>query len=963
MDMTQRVIPGAKVSLEATATGIQHVVNTNSAGVYTISALPLGEYTASVEVNGFEKENIESFTLEVGETRTLNVTMWVATVQTDVSVVAAAPDLNLSSAVIGGVINGDQTEDLPVNGRYWVVLESLIPGALSSGSGTEDTIRFNGLSQEDNNFRLDGVDSTGINHQFMKQPLVVQVPMESIAEFRGSSSLYSADTGGMAGGQVSMVSKSGGNDFHGSFYEYLRNSFFDARYFSSTSISPFKLNDFGVSSGGPILHNKLFYFANYEAVKEAFSTLVSGYVPTDAYRAQVAAKSPALVPFVNAFPMGTQTTSDPNALLWVTSQPGPTNEDGGLARVDYALNAKASISARFNTDSYTNTAPGLAEATITTVASPNAVVDVAYRFSPSILNDARIGYNNDEYQDVGQGATTIYTLSVSPNFSYTLGDHSWRHDNSYSLLDDASFYHGRHTIKAGIEIRHLQENKLHPLVEQSLSYISEANFINNVLDSYAYKPAGVETSARMTTYFGYVLDEFKLRPNLTVNAGLRYEYYGVDYEKNPSLGQIFDPFTCGIQFCPIGAPFYYPDTLDFEPRVSIGWAPKALRGKTAIRLGFGSNFDDGQFGGLYALQTQIGQSYGLTQANTKGLSFPVTPYLGAAKSNISYSAFDQHRKDMSVNQWTLSIQNELIHNTYLTASYVGSKGTHLFQKGLSLNGINPATGTRPYASLTSATIGWTTWDSNSNYNAMQIGLKRNMYRGLLLSANYQYSHGISDGSNGGGESDTPENNNCRACERASTDFDMRHNFSTSAIWIVPVGRGHVLLGDASPVVNTILGSWEFSGIGLAHTGVPLNVTLSRSASALPDGINSSQRPDRVPGVSLYPAHQTSTLWLNPAAFTTPANGLWGNASRNAVRVPGIWQGDLALAKKFPVRKQTYVSFRAEVFNAFNRDQIGSPAVKWTSGAGTYGQITTPYTTSAVGTGTPRQMQFSLRYSY
>jgi len=143
----------------------------------------------------------------VGETRTLNVTMWVATVQTDVSVVAAAPDLNLSSAVIGGVINGDQTEDLPVNGRYWVVLESLIPGALSSGSGTEDTIRFNGLSQEDNNFRLDGVDSTGINHQFMKQPLVVQVPMESIAEFRGSSSLYSADTGGMAGGQVSMVSR------------------------------------------------------------------------------------------------------------------------------------------------------------------------------------------------------------------------------------------------------------------------------------------------------------------------------------------------------------------------------------------------------------------------------------------------------------------------------------------------------------------------------------------------------------------------------------------------------------------------------------------------------------------------------------------------------------------------------------------------------------------------------------
>jgi hypothetical protein len=243
-----------------------------------------------------------------------------------------------------------------------------------------------------------------------------------------------------------------------------------------------------------------------------------------------------------------------------------------------------------------------------------------------------------------------------------------------------------------------------------------------------------------------------------------------------------------------------------------------------------------------------------------------------------------------------------------------------------------------------------------------------MYRGLLVSANYQYSHGISDGSNGGGESDTPENNNCRSCERASTDFDIRHNFSTSAIWTVPVGKGHILLGDARPVVNEMIGGWEFSGIGMARTGVPLNVTMSRSASALPDLINSSQRPNRVPGISLYPSHQTPGLWINPAAFATPANGVWGNASRNAVRVPGLWQGDLALAKKFPVREKMNFSFRAEVFNAFNRDMIGSPAVKWTgngstSSAGTFGQITSAYTSNSVGTGTPREMQFSLRFSY
>jgi hypothetical protein len=252
---------------------------------------------------------------------------------------------------------------------------------------------------------------------------------------------------------------------------------------------------------------------------------------------------------------------------------------------------------------------------------------------------------------------------------------------------------------------------------------------------------------------------------------------------------------------------------------------------------------------------------------------------------------------------------------------------------------------------------------NSNYNALQVGIKRNMYHELLVSANYQYAHTISDGSNGGGESDGAENNNCRSCERASTDFDVRHNLTASAIWTLPLGRGQLFLNGISPLANGLIGGWQFSGIGVARTGVPLNVTMSRSASALPDGINSNQRPDRVPGVSLYAAHRSASQWLNPAAFATPANGAWGNASRNAVRAPGISQADVALQKQFPLWDRVKLSFRSEVFNVFNFDQIGKPVVKWTSATGTYGQITSAYTTNPVGTGTPRQMQFSLRLSY
>lgn len=299
-----------------------------------------------------------------------------------------------------------------------------------------------------------------------------------------------------------------------------------------------------------------------------------------------------------------------------------------------------------------------------------------------------------------------------------------------------------------------------------------------------------------------------------------------------------------------------------------------------------------------------------------------------------------------------------------SVTYLGTKGTHEFSSQ-TLNGINPLTGTRPFASLTNSTIGYTNYQGNSDLEALQASLRRSLKTGLLISANYQYSHGISDGSNGDGESDSIQNANCRTCDRGNADFDVRHNFTTNLIWMVPVGKGHHVLGNSSSLVNTLLGGWQLSGIGVARTGLPQNVTLSRSNSALPDGINSSQRPDVVYGQPLDPSNQNPTLWYNPYAFATPANGTWGDAGRNILRAPGIWQADTSLEKRFPIRERIALSFRADVFNIFNRAQLGSPNVKWTnpSAGTTFGAITSPYTTSAVGTGTPRQMQFMLRLSF
>ncbi|MBO0861403.1 MAG: TonB-dependent receptor [Chloracidobacterium sp.] len=962
-DPSKAMIAGAQVTLHAVATGLEYRAETNATGAYTVSSLPIGSYTMSIVANGFKPLRIDTFALNVGQTRTINPIMEVGAVTSEVSVVAASSDLDQATAEIGGVIQGSQTQALPVNGRYWASLMALIPGAISSGTGTQDNIRFAGLSQEDNNFRFDGVDATGINHQFVKEAARLQFPMESIQEFKASSAVYSADIGGMAGGQVSMVSKSGGNSFHGSVYEYLRNSAFDARQFNATSVSPLKLNNFGVSLGGPIVKDKLFFFVNYEGIRQTFDKVNTGNVPTDAYRAQVIQKSPALAPLINAYPEGSRPTSDPNALLWFSTASNPTDEDGGLFRIDYAATERTMVSVRFNTDSYRTTSSALAENTVTTVSPPNAVVDVQHRFSPTILNDARIGFNRDNYEDVGD-ATTPYSVSITGFAGYSLGDHSSRVDNSYSFIDNATFGYGRHTFKAGAEIVHLQENKKHPLALQSLSYLSEKDFINNKLDSYSYQAPGVETQARDTRYFGYFLDEIKIRPNLTLNAGLRYEYYGVDYDKN-GIGLVFDPFTCGLQYCPPGTSFYEPVTKDFEPRISLAWAPAIFKGKTVIRTGFGINRDPGQYGALYAANTNIGLNFGLTQKNIPGLTYPFTPFLDAAAFNVSYSAKDRRRDDIAVDQWTLSIQQEILKDTVLEVGYLGSRGTHLLRRDLLLNGIDPATGQRPFASLTNSTIGWVTTDGNSNLNALQVGLRRNITTGLLISANYQWSHGLSDGSNGGGESDTPENANCRACEYGATDFDVRHNFTTSAVWIVPVGKGRRFLSSATPVVNSLLGGWQLSGIGTARTGLPANVTLSRSASALPDGLNGNQRPDIVPGQPLYPSNQSADLWLNPNAFTAPANGQWGNAPRNAVRVPGVWQIDVSMDKRFALTERIGLSFRADVFNLFNHALIGKPNVKWTDPSlGTnFGVITSAFTSSPIGTGTPREIQLGLRLDF
>lgn len=961
-DQSGKVIVGAHLVIRSLSSGVEHQTSTDGAGVYVVTSLATGLYHVTVQANGFARLQFNDVNLDVGQTRTMDAKLTVAGVTTEINV---QPDsgLSKSSGEIGGVINGTQATALPINGRSFVGLLDLVPSAIDSGTGQQQDLRFAGLSDEDNTWHLDGVDNSGINNPFVDVNMRLEVSTEAIAELRANGVAYSADQGGSPGGQIEEVSKSGGDRFHGSAWEYIRNSVFDASPWDAAGQLPgLHYNDFGGNLGGPIVKKKIFFFVNYEGSRENINQILTGIVPTPAFKAQVAAVQPVLVPLINAFPAG-QVDIDSVSMQWFGSGPQATTENSGLARVDWHINNKMSVFARFNDDAYTESKPdGINPLTaFHNESEPSAVIDVQNTFSPTFLNDFKYGFNRTVSLE-GQSTQLPFLLSISPFTTLDTSSGTTRNDNTFSFIDDMTFLRGRHTIKAGVSFIALQENKASPnSPDWEFTYNSPQAFLQNQINSDYFRGANPLTGARMKWEFGYILDQFKATPTLSMNVGLRYEYFGQDHEVL-GRGISIDPLHCPNVVCPKSYPWYYPNLLDISPRISVAWAPEALHGKTAIRAGFGIYYGDGQFGSLSNPVGNISTDYTLYN-----VSYPISEN-AAIGTNTSPTGVDIHRKDTASNEWTLSVQQQVAPHTIFQVAYFGTGVEHVFNDTVT-NPYNPATGLPTYPAYD---IGfeYKEFTNHAGTNAIQTSLVRDFSTGLQLSVNYELSHSINNGGIGGGESDTPENPNCIPCERASSDQDMRHYFTASTVWQIPVGKGRTFLGSTSRAMDLIVGGWQLSAMGYARSGLPLNVTINRNTTDLPNQINQNQRPDRVPGVPLYPSHRTTAVWLNPAAFAVPAVGTWGNLGRNAVRAPGVWQIDPSLQKRFALMEGIGLIFRAEAFNVLNVAQYGQPNTNWappqpgvSDNPNSYGLISNSYNTNPTGTGTPRELQFGLKLEF
>jgi Carboxypeptidase regulatory-like domain/TonB dependent receptor-like, beta-barrel len=958
-------VPNSQVEIVAPDTGFKRQTTTGSSGVYSLSSLPTETYDLTVSGNGFKTFQEKGIELSVGQTRTVNVQLEVGATNATVEVRASAQALDSNNAEISTVIQSRQVEDIPLNGRDWSLLMTLAPGAVNLGAGGQRDLRFVGRGIDDSNYTYDGIDATGVQEQSQKVGVRLALSLESIAEFRVSSSVYTADQGGSAGAIISIVSKTGTNAFHGGVFEFLRNDVFDARSPFDTKIPPFRLNQFGGSVGGPIKKDRTFFFADYEGLRQRLDSTVIGFVPNATFRASVT--NPALTPFLTQWPEGTVPVDSVTNEL-ISPQSDNVREDGGMFRLDHTFTDRTSIFARINIDDANSTSPldTLGGVDNPLIRPSNYVVQLTHTFSSTIVNELRGGINRSALHHYQNGTCPQSTANGLPGT--ICADVSGPFDGpSDSQLDeevgttidgydDLTIVRGRHTIKMGIGVeRHRLNNSDEIVGNGDLSYDSTDDFLNNVVDSYSYVGPLTLGGERRTYIMPYVQDTFKIRPNLTLNYGLRYEHYTVLKE---AFGrQAVVKVSCG-GFCPMGTPLYSPYYLDFGPRLGLAWAPGGNAGKTVIRAGFGMYFSPNQMDDFTDGHESTDERFAVSSADVSNLMWPILPSLLPAPS-YSPKTWQPNRKDGYFENWDLTVERMLPHSFLGQIAYDGSEGHRLFGK-LQANLINPATGERPLPDF--GQYGYKNNLGNSNFHSLQVSLKRRMANGWLWGTQYMWSHGLADEGFGAGDTTNIQNVSCIRCDYSSSDIDIRQSLSINSVYELPFGPGKKFLSTGG-AAGKVLGGWQLSGIVSAASGRPIDIEIDRKASALPDGNKKAQRPDLVSDMSISPSGQNINNWFNIAAFATPAKDTWGNLGRNAGRGPGYYEIDTALQKEIPLTERLKLEFRAEAFNLLNHPIYGDPDSDVSDGAGEFGVITSQLNSGATGIGSSRRLQFMLRMEF
>jgi len=988
-DSTSAVLVGVRITVRQPLTGFMRESHTNSAGLYTFTQLPLGIYTVTVSQNGFQTEIREGVELTIGQKARLDINMSVGIVSAETVITSGVSQVETQSAALSSVMDKDSIRELPLNGRDIVQLALLKPGVApsrrssdSAGNGVQ--LSVGGRRPNQISFVLDQTDINDGNNNTPGSVSGVLLGVDTLQEFRVLTNGYSAEYGRSAGGVISAVTRSGDNQWHGSAFEFVRNSAFDAKNFfdpANQKIPHFARNQFGGVFSGPIARNRTFFLASYEGLRQRLGITNQAIVPNAAARsgdilglAKITV-NPAVPAYLNLVPLPNGRDFGDGTGQFISSASNLDDEDFLAGRVDHRFSDRTSIFGRYTFNNARVQVPDNLQLFSSGAASRNqyATGQLTRIFNERLLNNVRFSYNRSTSrttpealgsidpalsffpgQPLGQiSLTGLFSIGPSrfgPNFNEL---------NLFQLGDDLSWVVSRHSLKLGFDHREIYLPTSRPQSPYGFyQFTSLANFLRATPSSVELALPGSEAVRRwrQSMTAAYVQDDFRLSRQLTLNAGLRYERTSVPHEIDGLEANLRNPLT--DKTTTVGQLYQNPSNLNFAPRVGLAWDPFG-DGKTSVRASFGVFFDP-LWTDFYANAANRTPPF-YTLGSVRN---PVFPNASAVTSSPN---FVLGRQDTLVyepqNPYSLhtnfSIQREVVKNGTLIVAFVRQRGLHevrLVDQNQAIPTIQedgrkffPANSVVRNPNFSG--IRHKTTDGQSSYNSLQTSFEYRRGKYLSFHTSYTWSKAIDDGSivtTQGGDNELPQDPDSRGAERGLSNYDLRHYFVSYMTTELP----HI----GGP--KWLTAGWQFNAISTLASGNPFAVVVGfDQARARFQAGSSPQRPDLVPGHSNNPILGGPNKYFDTTAFALPTAGYYGNLGRNTLVGPGMIALDLAANKTFRLREHLNLQFRTEVFNSLNHPNFSLPSQRTvfssTGAVGSAGLITTTKTSA-------RQLQFGLK---